>query len=76
MVIIPDYYRGEMKDPTGFGPDVVEFLKNQTNWAKLKADYEEKILPYAEKHGAKTFGAIGKALSQAYHLSFAELSDV
>ena len=61
MVIIPDYFRGEMINPmTKPREEIVEFVKKQSQWeGHLKLDWEEKIQPYALKHGAKTFGAIG-----------------
>jgi hypothetical protein len=58
MVLIPDYYRGKLKDPKTDG--VMDFLKEQTQWPKLKADWEDKILPHAKQLGAKAFGAIGR----------------
>ena len=62
MVIIPDYYRGTMINPMTSGRDqLIEFVKNKTQWeGSLQLDWEEKVRPYALKHGAKTFGAIGK----------------
>ena len=62
MVIIPDYYRGTMLNPMTAGQDqIMEFVKTNTQWqGNLKLDWEEKVQPYALKHGAKTFGAIGK----------------
>jgi hypothetical protein len=62
MVIIPDYFRGEMINPINKPrEEIVEFVKKQTQWDdKLKQDWEEKIKPYALEHGAKTFGAIGR----------------
>jgi len=57
LVIMPDFYRGSWKDPTS--PDVVQFLKDQTQWDKLKADLENIVLPFAKKKGATEFGAVG-----------------
>ncbi|TRY78033.1 hypothetical protein TCAL_16709 [Tigriopus californicus] len=57
MVIVPDYYRGTMKDPTE--PDLVEFVKKNTQWEQLKVDIEKTVLPYAKGQGAKVFGTIG-----------------
>jgi len=56
LVVMPDFYRGTWKDPTQ--PDVVQFIKDQTNWTKLKVDLE-KVLSFAKKKGASTFGALG-----------------
>jgi len=53
---MPDFYRGTWKDPTS--PDVVQFIKDQTTWSKLKVDLE-KVLSFAKKKGAATFGAVG-----------------
>ena len=47
---MPDFYRGTWKDPTQ--PDVVQFIKDQTNWTKLKVDLE-KVLSFAKKKGEK-----------------------
>ena len=58
LVILPDYYRGKMKDPAEDG--LVEFVTAETQWSKLKLDWEEKIAPYAKKHGAQVFGSVGK----------------
>lgn len=59
-VIMPDYYRGTWIDPRA-GGDVRKFILDQSQWkdGKLKSDVEEKVIPYAEKNGAKTFGTIG-----------------
>jgi len=61
LVLIPDYYgNGEGKNPMSDPfPEIVEFIKPRTSWDKLSKDWHEKIRPYAEKHGAKRFGAIG-----------------
>ncbi len=61
MVIIPDYFDGGMIDPTSAPKEeLIDFVEKQFQWdGKLKEDWEEKIRPYALKHGAKTFGAIG-----------------
>lgn len=61
MVIMPDYYRGKMKDPFASpGNETVEFLIQESNWSgQLKGDWENIILPYSLKNGAKTFGTIG-----------------
>jgi len=63
MVIIPDYYRGKMINlMTSPREEVVEVMKKLTQWEEtLKVDWEEKIQPYALKHGAATFGAIGES---------------
>ena len=58
LVLIPDYYRGKMKDPTEDG--LVEFLAAETDWSKLRQDWEGKIAPYAKEHGAKIFGTVGE----------------
>jgi hypothetical protein len=60
---MPDYYRGTFCD---FGKVDMEgvgnFIKGTTKWeTNLKVDWEKKIKPYAQKHGAETFGAIGKS---------------
>ena len=62
MVIIPDYYRGQICDVTKENLDtIVTFLKRESKWeGKLNEDWEKSICPYATKHGAKSFGTIGK----------------
>lgn len=60
MVIIPDYYRGTLKDPRE-GQGVKEFIVDQSNWNKLQKDWEDITTPYAKEHGAETFGAIGNS---------------
>jgi dienelactone hydrolase len=58
QVIIPDYFRnGDFKSPRS--PDIGEFIKNKSNWSSLEKDWKETILPFAESHGAKRFGALG-----------------
>jgi len=57
LVIIPDFYRGTWRDPTA--PDVVQFIKDQTNWDKLKQDFENIVLPFAKSKGAAKFGSVG-----------------
>ena len=46
------------------------------NWQlvlpKLKGDWENKIKPYSEKHGAKTFGAVGTCWGSYVVLRLAE----
>ena len=62
MVIIPDYYRGQICDVTKENLDtIVTFLKRESKWeGKLNEDWEKSICPYATKNGAKSFGTIGK----------------
>ena len=58
-MIVPDYFRGESVDPKANG-GAGAFLKEQSNWTRLKSDWEEIVLPYAKEHGAKTTcGAMG-----------------
>ncbi len=59
LVIMPDYYRGEMCDPFKDGAKVPDFVKKHTQWANLKADWDNKVRPYAEKNGAQVYGAVG-----------------
>jgi dienelactone hydrolase len=62
-VILPDYYRGKVFDPAWLAAEdkskLVEFIKNETNAAAFKELWTKTLRPYAEKHGAKTYGAIG-----------------
>ena len=60
---MPDYYRGETFDPEKEGMEKAPaFIQKHTHWSKLKTDFEKKVKPFAEKRGAKTFGAVGKTL--------------
>ena len=60
LVIMPDFFRG---DWLNFPKDMAKapaFLQQHTQWDNLKEDWEKKILPFAEKKGAKVYGAVGK----------------
>ena len=59
MVIIPDYYRGQICDVTKENFDtIMTFLKTESKWeGKLKEDWEKSICPYATKNGAKSRNA-------------------
>ena len=67
MVIIPDYYRGDVCNVTTVNGQRVckrskedfikiqTFIKKHTAWDdKLRADWEKSIFPYAIKKGAKS----------------------
>ena len=58
MVLIPDYFRGGSQHPRE--PGVPEFLRQHTQWENLRRDFQDKIKPYALKHGAKTFASVGE----------------
>ena len=61
---MPDYYRGGMCDPSKEGDRIVPFIQEQTKWETgLKVDWEKKVLPFTEKLGAKTYGAVGKVVT-------------
>ena len=49
LVIIPDFYRGSYREPTA--PDVVQWLKEVTNWSKLKQTFEDIVMPFARSKG-------------------------
>ena len=70
LVIMPDFYRGDMCEPTE--ARIGTFIKDVTNWDKLKVDWEQKIKPYAEKHGAQTYGAVGTCWGSYVVLRLAE----
>merc|ERR1719494_1322391 len=57
LVIMPDFYRGIFHDKTV--PGLPEFLKEQTQWSKLKQDVENIVLPMAKSLGGNSFGCIG-----------------
>ena len=63
MVIMPDWYRGKLQGPVEGMEKLALFIKAETNWEAIKADFQKKVRPYAEKHGAKVFGAIGEQFS-------------
>ncbi len=54
---MPDYFRGRWQDPSQ--PGTPQFVKEVTQWPRLKLDWEERILPYARRNGARTFCAMG-----------------
>ena len=43
--------------------EIGKFVKMHTDMQKLKQDWEAKVKPYAEKHGAEIYGSIGGCLS-------------
>ena len=49
LVVIPDFFRGTWRSPTA--PDVASWAKEQTEWAKLKLDLENIVLPFAKSKG-------------------------
>jgi len=57
LVVIPDYYRGTWRDPTA--PDVVQFIKDNTSWDKLRVDIDNIVLPFVKSKGATRIAAIG-----------------
>ena len=57
---MPDYYRGEMLDPSTEGADVPGFIKKKTVWKSLDEDWKQKVQPFAEKKGAQVYGTVGK----------------
>ena len=57
---MPDYYRGEMLDPSTEGADVPGFIKKKTVWKTLDEDWKQKVQPFAEKKGAQVYGTVGK----------------
>lgn len=57
MVILPDYYHGKFCTPTT--PGIADFLKAESDWTVLQAQFEKCVLPYAKSHGAKVFGTVG-----------------
>ncbi len=57
---MPDFYRGEILDVEKEGMSgAPAFINKHTQWSNIKADWEQKIRPLAEKKGAKVFGAVG-----------------
>lgn len=60
MVLIPDYFRGKVYDVTKLPmEELLAAFKEETWEKKLKDDWEKALLPYAKKHGAKSFGTTG-----------------
>ena len=66
MVIIPDWYRGTFNDPSQGG--TAEFLKTHSNKDNIKSDWKNKICPYAKRHGAKVYGAVGEKSTENFKL--------
>jgi dienelactone hydrolase len=58
MVLVPDYYRGEMRDPA-VDKDFMAFMKGKSEWSQLEQDWVKRIRPHALRHGAKRFGSLG-----------------
>jgi len=61
VVVMPDFYRGDWKDPFKSSmEELVEFINKTTNWEEsLSPDLKNKVVPFAKEIGAKTFGTIG-----------------
>jgi len=61
FVVLPDWYRGDWKNPFGTPPEeLVAFVSKVTNWTGyLEPDLKNKVLPFAKKNGAEVFGSIG-----------------
>ena len=59
LVIIPDFFRGTWKDPSGPAPELIQFITEKTQWANLKQDLENIVLPFARSKGATVFSALG-----------------
>ena len=72
LVIMPDFYRGDMCDPAAEPDRIGGFIKDVTKWPSLKLDWEKKVKPYAEKHGAKTYGSVGTCWGSYVVLRLAE----
>ena len=49
LVIIPDFYRGTHREPTA--PDVFTWMKEVTDWSKLKRAFEDIVMPFAKNKG-------------------------
>ena len=49
LVVMPDFYRGEWRSPTA--PDIATWIKEKTQWTKLKQDLEKIVLPFAKSKG-------------------------
>ena len=72
LVIMPDFYRGDMCDPAAEPDRIGGFIKDVTKWPSLKLDWEKKVKPYAEKNGAKTYGSVGTCWGSYVVLRLAE----
>jgi len=51
-----------MQDVADGMDKVIAFIKDETDWDQMLKIWQEKIKPYAESHGAKTYGSIGICL--------------
>ena len=65
LVIIPDFYRGTYREPTA--PDVVQWLKEVTNWTKLKQTFEDIVMPFARTKGDKLFTPLYVFVNNFYY---------
>merc|ERR1712200_261596 len=72
LVIMPDFYRGDMCDPAAEPDRIGGYIKDVTKWPSLKLDWEKKVKPYAEKNGAKTYGSVGTCWGSYVVLRLAE----
>ena len=57
MVLIPDWFRGRGFDPK---VDPSSFVRETSQWSGLDKDWQERVLTYAKRNGAKVFGAMGE----------------
>jgi len=56
MVVLPDYYRGELFVPGN--PGIFDFLKRVSNWTSIQNDWS-RVKEFMLEKGANTFGTIG-----------------
>ncbi len=60
LVLMPDWYRGETSDSHAEMQVLIDFTRRHTQWENFLRDWNDKIKPYALKHGARSFGTVGK----------------
>jgi len=77
LVIMPDYYRGTMCDIFNETPDaIVAFIKKHSVLSDLVKDFQDFVLPYATKNGAKSFGTFGFCWGSVPVIKFSSLPEI
>lgn len=75
MVLVPDYYRGEFRDPA-VDQDIGPFLKGKSNWSLLEEDWLKRVRPHAVNNGAKKFASIGTCWGSYVTLKLSGLGEM
>jgi len=78
MVLMPDYLRGHIWDKIDQTRYVsfADYMRKNTNWDLFKKDFQERILPLAQKSGAKCIGSISTCWGSYVGLRIATFPEV